>query len=144
MGVNEIRALISHKRACFLPLLFALWGYDEQYHYTGCKRGFIRTQPCCTLMLDFQPPQLWEINFCYLWDIQPLVFLLCAVCSDGQSCLTLWDPMDYKPPDSSVHEISQARILVWGAISSSRGSSWPRDRSWITYISCTSGQILYH
>ena len=26
-------------------------------------------------------------------------------------CLTLCDPMDYSPPGSSVHEISQARIL---------------------------------
>ena len=35
--------------------------------------------------------------------------------------------MDYSPPGSSVHGISQARILEWGAISFSRGSSWPRD-----------------
>ena len=40
---------------------------------------------------------------------------------------TLCDPMDYSPPDSSVHEISQARILEWVAISFSRASSQPRD-----------------
>ena len=33
-----------------------------------------------------------------------------------QSCPTLCDPMDYKPPDSSVHGIFQARILEWVAI----------------------------
>ena len=33
---------------------------------------------------------------------------------------TLCNPMDYSPPGSSVHEISQARILVWVAISFSR------------------------
>ena len=44
-----------------------------------------------------------------------------------QSCLTLCDPMDYSPPGSSVHGILQARILEWGAISFSRGSSQPRD-----------------
>ena len=33
--------------------------------------------------------------------------------------------MDYSPPGSSVHGISQARILEWLAISFSRGSSWP-------------------
>ena len=38
----------------------------------------------------------------------------------AQSCLTLCDPMDYSPPCSSVHGISQAKILEWGAISSSR------------------------
>ena len=36
-----------------------------------------------------------------------------------QSCRTLWDPMNYKSPGSSVHGISQARILEWTAICSS-------------------------
>ena len=35
--------------------------------------------------------------------------------------------MDYSPPRSFVHGISQARILEWVAMLSSRGSSWPRD-----------------
>ena len=39
------------------------------------------------------------------------------------------DAVDYSPPGSSVHEISQARILEWVAISFSRGSSWCRDLS---------------
>ena len=34
-----------------------------------------------------------------------------------QLCLTLWDSMDCSPPGSSVHGISQARILEWVAIS---------------------------
>ena len=33
-----------------------------------------------------------------------------------QSCLTLCDPMDCSPPGSSVHGISQAKILEWVAI----------------------------
>ena len=40
----------------------------------------------------------------------------------AQLCLTLCDPMDY-----TVHGILQDRILEWGAISFSRGSSQPRD-----------------
>jgi len=36
-------------------------------------------------------------------------------------------PVDCSPPDSSVHGISQARILEWGAVYSSRRSSSPRD-----------------
>ena len=44
-------------------------------------------------------------------------------------------------PGSSVHGISQARILEWVAISFSRGSSWPSDR---TRVSCIGRQILYH
>ena len=34
----------------------------------------------------------------------------------AQSCLTLRDPMDHSPPDSSIHEIFQARVPEWGAI----------------------------
>ena len=34
----------------------------------------------------------------------------------AQSCPTLCDPMDCSPPDSSVHGISQARVLEWVAI----------------------------
>ena len=41
--------------------------------------------------------------------------------------LTLCDPMDCSSPGSSVHGISQARILEWVAISFSRGPSQPKD-----------------
>ena len=51
----------------------------------------------------------------------------------------LCDPMDCSPPGSSVHGISQARILERIAISSSRGSSQPRNR---TCVSCTGRQVL--
>ena len=52
----------------------------------------------------------------------------------AQSCPTLWDPMDYSPPGSSVHGIFQARILEWVTISFSRESSWPRDRTRVSRI----------
>ena len=39
----------------------------------------------------------------------------------AQSCLTVYDPMDYSPPGSSVHGILEARTLEWVAFSSSRG-----------------------
>ena len=47
-------------------------------------------------------------------------------CSVTKSCLTLCNPVDYSPPGPSVHVISEARILEWVAISSSRGSSQPQ------------------
>ena len=52
----------------------------------------------------------------------------------AQLCLTLCNPMDCSLPGSSVHGILQARILKWFAIPFSRGSSWPRDETW---LSCT-------
>ena len=53
-----------------------------------------------------------------------------------QLCITLSDPMDCSPPGSSVHGILQARILEWVALSPSRGSSPPRDRTCVSYVSC--------
>ena len=57
----------------------------------------------------------------------------------AQSCLTLWDPMDYSLPGSSLHGILQARVLEWVAISFSRGSSRPRDR---TQVYCIPGRCF--
>ena len=45
----------------------------------------------------------------------------CYHFSTARSHLTLCNPMDYIPPDSSIHWIFQARILQWVAISFSRG-----------------------
>ena len=51
-----------------------------------------------------------------------------------QSCLTLYDPMDYSPPGSSIHGILQARKLEWVAMPPSRGSSQPRDQTRVSYL----------
>ena len=60
--------------------------------------------------------------------------MLCA-----QPCLILWEPMDCRPPGSSVHGIFQARILEWVAISYSRESSQPRDQIHLSDVSCITG-----
>ena len=52
----------------------------------------------------------------------------------AQSCPILCDPMDCSLPGSSVHGIFQARILEWVAISFSRGSSRPRDWTWVSRV----------
>ena len=53
--------------------------------------------------------------------------------------LALWDPMDCSLPGSSVCCILQARLLEWVALFFSRGSSQPRD--W-TYVSCIAGRFF--
>ena len=62
----------------------------------------------------------------------------CCSCLVAQSCPILCDPMDCThpphPPGSTVHEISQTKILEWVAISSSRGSSRPRDPTGVSCI----------
>ena len=52
---------------------------------------------------------------------------------------TLCDPVDSSPPGSSVHVVLQARILEWVTITFSRGSFYPRDRTW---VSCIAGRLF--
>ena len=49
----------------------------------------------------------------------------CCCCLVPKLGLILCDPMDCSPPGSSVHDISQARILERVASPFSRGTSWP-------------------
>ena len=72
------------------------------------------------------------------------MFVCVCVCvlSCVQLCVTPWTVCSL--PDSSVHGILQAGILVWVATSFSRGSSWPRDGTHIYCISCSGRSILYH
>ena len=56
-----------------------------------------------------------------------------VLCLLAQSRPTLCDPMDCSPPGSSVHGISQARILEWVAISFSRDQTW---------VSCNAGRFF--
>ena len=58
------------------------------------------------------------------------------------SSVQLCSSMDCSPPGSSVHGILQARTLEWVAMPSSRGSSWPRHRTQVSYISCIGRQFL--
>ena len=66
----------------------------------------------------------------------------CMRTESPQSCLTLCDPMDCGPPGSSVYGIFQARILEWVAISFSKVSSWPRDQTHVSYVSCIAGRVF--
>ena len=64
-----------------------------------------------------------EIKRCLLHLRKPMtnLVLVCA-CLVAQPCLTLCNPRDWSLPGSSVHGISQARMLEWVAISASRVS----------------------
>ena len=55
-------------------------------------------------------------------DSEDLPFFPSSTRTHAQACPTLRGPVDFSPPGSSVHEIHQARILEWVAMSFSRGS----------------------
>ena len=58
----------------------------------------------------------------------------CCYCSAAQSCPTLSVSMDYSSPGSSIHGISQTRILEWVAISFSIRMCWMRRKGWMPGI----------
>ena len=67
------------------------------------------------------------------WDMIEHARIYCYEHSES-CCLvqTLCNRMDCILPGSSVHGIFQARILGWAAMPFSRGSSQPRDRTWVS------------
>ena len=60
----------------------------------------------------------------FLWTVDAA-----ATAKSLQLCPTLCDPIESSPPGSSVHGISQARILEWVAISFPRRSSQPSHQT---------------
>ena len=95
-----------------------------------CDSFFVHCYACCLLCV-------WSFLVLSLHSPNEYFFL----CPPLLSCVRLFvTPMDCSPPGSSVHGILQARILEWAAISFSRGSSWPRDWTWVSRII---GQIFY-
>ena len=89
-----------------------------------------------TKWMDWMPLNLKMIKMVngilYIFYHSRNLFRVCVcVCvhACAQLCPTLRNPKDYSPPGSSVHRISQAKVLEWVAISFSRGSSWIRNQT---------------
>ena len=91
---------------------------------------------------------LWELRMWMVYSIltesqkETHFSRVCVCCYFSRVWSTLCDPVDCNPPGSPVHGIFPARILEWVAISFSRGSSWPRDRTHVFCISCTSDEFF--
>ena len=102
--------------------------------YTGPELGLqIASAPVLTPLVISS--SLIELNAI---SVVRIPCFICCCCSVAKLYLTLLQP---QPARLLIHGISEARILEWVVISFSRGSSWPRD--W-TYVSCIGRQILYH
>ena len=77
------------------------------------------------IQLTVLPLENFSIGFIVVWLV-PIGFIGFKV---TQSCLTLFDPMDY-----TIDGILQARILEWVVFPFSRGSSQPTDRTQVSHI----------
>ena len=73
-------------------------------------------------------------------------YSLSSSCSVAKLCLDSLqsDPIHCSLPGSSVHGILQTRRLEWVAMPSSRGSSPPRERTHVSWVSCVGRRIVYH
>ena len=71
------------------------------------------------------------------WSFTALWFTVCVCnhccCLVAKLGLTLCNPMNCSPPGSTVNGISQEETLEWVAISFSRGSSWLRGQTHVSY-----------
>ena len=86
---------------------------------------------------------MWSVNTLrILTVVKRLASKVKLCCCLVGKCYFFFDPLDYSPLGSSVHGISQARILKWVAISSSRTSSQPRPALNPRVLHCR--RILYH
>ena len=118
----EQYCILTLKIPLFLP---SVWRRGLQ-HKKFQEKGVCSSVQSIVLPLFVGPPL--KISFGHIfvglfldspWKVKMLVL---------QSCLTRCYPMDCIPPGSSVHGISQARIVEWVAIPSPGESSWPRDQ----------------
>ena len=125
------------------------------YTHTHTHNGILLSQ---TFFYIWQKPQNFTIhsNMDGLWGHyakwnksdteRQILYDVTYVCvlKSFQSCLTLCDLMDCSLPGSSIHRILQASILEWVAMLYSRGSSRPKDGTWVSCVSCIGRQVLYH
>ena len=105
----------------------------------GCESWTVKKAECWRI--DTFELWCWRRLFRVPWTARRSNQSILKENEVAQSCPTLCDPVDCSPAGSSVHGILQARILEWVAISFSRESSRPRDRTW---DSCIAGGFFYH
>ena len=107
------------------------WNFPGENTGVGCHfihQGVFLTQG---LNLHLLPLLHWPVHSSLS---APPLYLTNNDCVCAQLCPAHCGPMDGSLSDSSVCEIVQARILEWAAISSSKGSFWPRDRTCISSV----------
>ena len=90
-------------------------------------------------------------NSISIWFMEVILKCCCCYCLATQQCLTLCRPHRLYHPGSTVHGISQARTLEWVDIPFSRGSSRPKDGTWVSSVAggfftiwATRGAHRYH
>ena len=132
--------VILHVLISFLNLLaiiICIWKFSVSALFTYHKFGGNRVAWVC----------VWVcvcvcVCTCVCMHMCVCMHVCVCVCMHVCSVVSDCECMDCSQQVSSVHGIFQARILEWVAISFSRGSFQPRDRTYISYISCVVGRFF--
>ena len=136
---------VFHVSFSHLLSLLAFWPLSSPDLFCFWKQ-FQTSRPLKSIQLiDQLPPTLQFFSFkgtfsSLTWAFSIWQPLCCAVLSHF-SHVRLFATLWILCPGSSVHRILQARILEWVAMLSSRGSSWPKDRTHIC-ISSNAGRFF--
>ena len=120
---NLKKVICSYGRSCINEI-------DSCLH--GTVWSILLNSSCLNYFLPWLST-LPEIPNSWLLFISNAAYAGCCSCLVTQLCPTLYKTMDDSPPGSSVHGISQARILLWVAI------PWPEDQTW---MSCIAGRFF--
>ena len=101
--------------------------------------GILQARTLEWVAISFSSAWKWKVKVKSLSRIGLFPTPWTAAYQVAQSCPILCNAKDCSLPGSPVHGILQARTLVWVAIPFPRGSSWPRDQTW---VSCTAGSFF--
>ena len=108
--------MLSENSESFIS--FPVWIPFHFLHWLSClelpKWHWIKVVRVNILVLFLIVEEMLSTLHSWVW---------CQLCVSHSVMSSLCDPMDCSPPDSSVHEMLQARILEWIAMPSSSGSS---------------------
>ena len=113
------------------------WKWKWNPHY-NCF--MLSNHSCLEVFMNISISTLSVLFYPFPGMKDSLVSLSTLKVSSGKSHISiLCTQLFASPPRSSVHQITQTRILEWVATSSSKGSSWPRDQ---THVSCLAGRFF--
>ena len=127
------------------PRLLSPWGFSRQEYWTGLP--FPSPGDLSNPGIKHRSPTLQVVLYCLShqsrrMDTRTCITesLLYVYVSAAKSCLTLCNPTNYSLLGSSVRGIF-FRQECWSGLPlfSSRGSSWPKDQTWVTCVSCIAG-----
>ena len=136
MSPGQLRTGLHLQNALSSDCAEHITDISSMNNHNNLKLGWLRSQKGKLSIREMHLPVQVQSSFSIF------KFRVCAY-SVSKSCLTLWDPMDCSPPDSSVHGILQQEY--WTGLPFSSPGDLPRPRDWThgSCVSCTFRQILY-